>query len=422
MKKTNNYNLRIFAFLFITLLIMIVLFGYAITSMKKDYFEAIGRRAMSISIVMANELELSNAEVERLKALDFNELLEDSVNVEFEKFTRMFMEASEVKYIYLLHDLEDDEVKYHVEADEVEYYELEENTTLNTVYLIDSVINDLTRIEDTDGLGYTDKDRYTYLHEEIRTIMNLNKADYLFYRDEWGTYITGFAPVYSIEGDYIGILGSDIFLDEYMELIKRRAITLFLFCLIIIIMLVILVSESRKIDCIKSKVDDLEVRVYYDEMTGLFNRRTLNEREEEYSQIAREKNIPVAAIMFDIDMFKNINDTYGHLKGDEVIIAVAKIIKSIFTDKYHPYRYGGDEFLVLAFDVDKKAAENIANTILQEVRKLKIEGVNQGITLSIGIAIKHLDEKLGIIDLFMKADEMLYLSKQQGRNQINIIE
>jgi len=400
---------------------MAILLVYSIDSMRHDYFDSIGRRAMSFSLVTSDKLLLCNAEVDRLMGLEFDELLEDDTNISFESYVRKFMRSSGVKYVYLLHHLDASQIKYSVDQGEEEYYGLPRGTDLNTIYLIDAVVDNGTRLEDTDYQGYTDKDRYTYLDDSIQSIYEKKEADYVFYKDEWGTYISGFTPVYSTEGDYIGMLGTDIFVDEYVQLLTHRIFFLMLFCLLILVLIFGMFNVYRKVFVIESAMDSLKSRVYHDEITGLYNRSMLKEQQKRYGELAMEDNITVAALMLDVDGFKGLNDRYGHLKGDDIIVSISDVIKSVLEGNGQSFRYGGDEFTIILVNREFDQVEFIAKKIQEKVNEIKIEGLEEQISVSIGIAYKQLNRKTDFKMLLKKADEMMYQSKEKGGNVISML-
>lgn len=410
---------KIIIFLSLILCLMTLLLVYSIYSMRQDYFDSIGSRAMSFSQVTSDKLKLSNAEVYRLIGLDFNELLEDETNTAFEDYVRKFMQSTKIKYVYLLHNLDTVQVKYSVNQGEEELYGLPAGTDLNTIYLIDAVIDKETRLEDTDYQGYADKDRYTYLEEKIQLIYDKREADYVFYKDKWGSYISGFTPIYSIEGDYIGLLGADIFVDEYIQLLTRRIIFLSIFSLIILILINGLFKVYRKVFVIESEMDNLKSKAYQDEMTGLYNRSMLKEQQNRYNDLT-ENNINFAALMMDIDRFKSINDKYGHLIGDEIIISISDVIKSALKGNGWSFRYGGDEFTVLLENRELDQVQSIAKKIQKKVNEIKIEGVEEIISVSIGLAFKQINRKVDFKRLLKKADEMMYQSKKKGGNTTTV--
>lgn len=141
-----------------------------------------------------------------------------------------------------------------------------------------------------------------------------------------------------------------------------------------------------------------------DPMTGIYNRRIL------------EDNLKNNAVMLcDIDDFKSINDIYGHDKGDFVIKEIAKILKNSFRKNDYVCRFGGDEFLILFNDSEyefiKQRCEHVNNEI-----KNRIQLPGRIVTLSIGIYINNLGQSLEFA--IKKADEALYESKNNGKNQV----
>lgn len=414
----KGYRKRIATVIILSFVVIVCLMIYAVQTMKADYFDAIGRRAMTFSMVMTEQLNLSDDDVDTLKTLSFDALLQSEINTSFEAYVRRFMKPSEIKYVYLLHHLLPEERLYQVQADEEDYYGLKSGTALNTIYLIDAVIDDATRLEDTEGQGYTDKDRYTYLHEDIQAIYDKEMADFKFYTDEWGTYITGFAPLYTTKGQYIGMLCSDVFVDEYEHLIKKRIAVLGLMATVVLVMISVVVLGFNRIQKIEKIVEDLKTRAYLDDMTGFYNRRTLNEQGGEYSHVVIKHNESIAVTMIDIDNFKFYNDSYGHPKGDEIIKAVAGVIQEELEEGQYPFRYGGDEFLILSVDKTTDYIYGNAMRIKKKINSLQFEVVEKALTLSVGIAHTKPKRHFNIYKLISKADEMLYEAKNKGRDRI----
>lgn len=157
-----------------------------------------------------------------------------------------------------------------------------------------------------------------------------------------------------------------------------------------------------------------------DALTGLLNRRFLNEFIVENCNNYKDRGI-VSVLMIDIDYFKKYNDKYGHLKGDEVLSKIGKLLNSIcYKDKDMAIRYGGEEFLLLIQNTTYEESINLANEILNEVRALNIEHeespLNSKITVSIGISIgKEQNEDYKM--LIEYADKALYTAKKSGKNR-----
>ena len=158
-----------------------------------------------------------------------------------------------------------------------------------------------------------------------------------------------------------------------------------------------------------------------DELTGLSNHRHFQELLREGLQSARENNNPFSMILFDIDHFKFYNDTYGHLKGDEVLQKIGEILKTVVKSPGIPARYGSDEFTVLAPDNEKNTLK-LAEEIRREIEAHTFDGeeiLPKGkITVSLGVAgyPKHGKTPKEII---RSADEALYKAKY-SKNKVQL--
>ncbi len=157
-----------------------------------------------------------------------------------------------------------------------------------------------------------------------------------------------------------------------------------------------------------------------DGLTGLYNHRTFQEKLKEELERARRFKHKVALVMFDIDHFKEFNDTYGHLKGDEMLQRVACIMTDNIRTIDFAARYGGEEFALILPEVSYEGALVVAERIREKVEKhrLKINGQSVSVTISGGIAI-YPDDATSREELIEKADKALYLSKRTGRNKIS---
>lgn len=168
-------------------------------------------------------------------------------------------------------------------------------------------------------------------------------------------------------------------------------------------------------------VDMLSDQAMLDSLTHLPNRRLLEKRMNLAHEFSHRAHKLMAVLIIDIDYFKNINDTYGHDFGDEVIKTVANGIKATLRDTDTVSRVGGDEFIVLLKEF--KVVENVHAIAhkLTEVFSSPWLVLDQEITihLSIGISVYDPDYPVGIKELMKQADVALYESKAKGRNQFN---
>ena len=150
----------------------------------------------------------------------------------------------------------------------------------------------------------------------------------------------------------------------------------------------------------------------HDALTDIYNRYGFYKMQEE---LFKERNTNRALAILDLDLFKKINDTYGHEKGDEVLQTLVYTIEKVIQEDGVISRWGGDEFTVL-FN-DSTNALSLCNKLLEEVRKCKFnfDGKNVNITISLGLVVGN-SEPLDISEMAKQADSNLYKAKENGRN------
>lgn len=155
-----------------------------------------------------------------------------------------------------------------------------------------------------------------------------------------------------------------------------------------------------------------------DGLTKLSNRTCL----ENYKKnLLKGKNAKLNALMLDVDYFKQYNDTYGHMAGDDVLKSIAEVIwKLSEREKILAVRYGGEEFLILLQETDQKKAGDFAEILLKEIHGLKIPHVTGDgyVSVSIGLSSQYVDSEEKFMTLLKQADQALYNAKQSGRNCI----
>ena len=168
---------------------------------------------------------------------------------------------------------------------------------------------------------------------------------------------------------------------------------------------------------LKEKECDIQHKAYYDGLTKVYNRNKFDEiLKMELKRVGRYKNNLSIAIL-DIDHFKNFNDTYGHLIGDEVLIMLAKHINNIIRDTDTFARWGGEEFVILFPYTNANEAKIICEKLKDRVSKLKHEEAGN-ITVSFGVTQYKQNDTLETI--FKRCDDALYDSKANGRNQVSL--
>ncbi len=156
-----------------------------------------------------------------------------------------------------------------------------------------------------------------------------------------------------------------------------------------------------------------------DPLTGVYNRRYFFRMGDEAMTQAQRYERPLSVILFDIDHFKHINDTYGHNAGDEVLKSVVGAISGVLRKPDVFCRHGGEEFSILLPESDAVGASRLAERIrsVVEDRTVRIEGKEEQVTISVGVAVlSPRDEDFG--DLITRADDALYSAKRKGRNTV----
>jgi diguanylate cyclase (GGDEF)-like protein len=160
-----------------------------------------------------------------------------------------------------------------------------------------------------------------------------------------------------------------------------------------------------------------ESRAATDVLTGLPNRRTVDDTLRRMLAHADRNISPLSVAVLDLDHFKQINDTYGHERGDDALAALAALLRSELRTSDFAGRSGGEEFVLFFPDTGSEQATIVADKVRHGVRKLRIDGIDRAITASIGIATFPGDAT-GPEALMRSADRALYAAKQHGRDRV----
>ena len=181
-------------------------------------------------------------------------------------------------------------------------------------------------------------------------------------------------------------------------------------------------TSTQAIEELKKDLEIARKEALTDALTGLLNRKGFErEVEQILRQAKKDENYNFVLILSDIDHFKNFNDTFGHLVGDQVLKLVAKTLKDTLKGRDVVVRYGGEEFAVILTECDLDVGLRVAEVIRQEVAKKDVINRVTGekiakITLSAGVAQFVKDEDID--SLIARADSALYGAKHNGRNQV----
>lgn len=165
-----------------------------------------------------------------------------------------------------------------------------------------------------------------------------------------------------------------------------------------------------------------------DALTGLNNRRQFEIRLKQEVATAKRQRKPLCAMMLDVDFFKNVNDTYGHVIGDEVLKTIASVIKRELREYDIASRYGGEEFAILLPYTRIEEAFAVAQRLRSAVELMPIDVVNENsecpssIKVTVSIGVNEYSQNDAAQDLYEKADKALYEAKTHGRNKVVIFK
>ncbi len=216
------------------------------------------------------------------------------------------------------------------------------------------------------------------------------------------------------------------FLEEYTSmkdyLFYNMIILLFVSFVFISLIIYSIIKKDNQLKILtkKYKLDSIT-----DSMTQLYNRKYFDKIFDNMPFISNANKWKSAFIMLDIDFFKQYNDTYGHDMGDTTLKLVASSLKNYFNREYeYVFRLGGEEFGVILFDIDEDILKDCLADVNKNIESLNIEHKNSKIsevvTISIGAVIYEANSYVSCNKLYKVADECLYKSKQNGRNQFTI--
>jgi diguanylate cyclase (GGDEF)-like protein len=162
-----------------------------------------------------------------------------------------------------------------------------------------------------------------------------------------------------------------------------------------------------------------EANALTDELTKLPNRRALAQKYIDEMHRARRYHKSIAFLMIDLDHFKGVNDTYGHLNGDAVLAELAALLKGCARDTDVCARYGGEEFGIILHETSEAGARTLAERIRSKVAAASFPG---GLKLTVSIGVAATADPSMFTTLMEHADQALYAAKQGGRNQVRVAD
>ncbi|MGZ5012176.1 MAG: diguanylate cyclase [Methylobacter sp.] len=181
-------------------------------------------------------------------------------------------------------------------------------------------------------------------------------------------------------------------------------------------------DESKKeMQLLRQELAQARETAKTDALTGLLNRRAFDQKLNEYIENHKQSNVELCLLILDIDHFKQINDTFGHQMGDNVLRYTANLMKQHITEHHCAARYGGEEMAIIMPNTSLNQAMEIAERIRASLAQhpLKLRGSKKSIgkvTISIGVSSFQINDSLE--SLIERADKAMYQAKDNGRNQV----
>ena len=186
---------------------------------------------------------------------------------------------------------------------------------------------------------------------------------------------------------------------------------------LVLILFMLYIYKRTGIDRVEKKNKELRNRLNTDAMTGACS-RSYGERliKEEYTAF-REGKDNTLLFMMDVDKFKNFNDGYGHDVGDKVLKSFTEAIKESVRQTDHVIRWGGDEFIVLMYDIHEEMLKTVADKLLDSVRNIRIEELPPDVHITSSVGVSYFDPAdADYKDIIARADAALYRAKEAGRD------
>ena len=177
-------------------------------------------------------------------------------------------------------------------------------------------------------------------------------------------------------------------------------------------------SSHEKTRSLQDELGKAQGEMRLDPLTHIFNRKKLQEDVEQFLTHPPSDRLRLFILVIDADDFKRINDTHGHLAGDKVLIYLARLLRTALQEESHLYRYGGEEFVVLSFHVNRQEAVDLAEQLRKKVETSQMSYQDRPISLTVSIGVSGQESGDHFDTLFSRADSAVLRAKNRGRNRV----
>jgi len=419
-----NQSQKVFAllialfFVFLALGISIIHFSKQTTS--EEYYKILGSKAMGLSVIAANNLNITDKEFAELKSIQYDKIQTNSANLRLQNSFKIenANSFSEIRRAYIITKL--DNSPYKVTEENHAAFDYPIGTTLDSLLLCNVIVNEEEyALSNSDSNYHNNLNRYSHQNADLSEYYENESTGYFFSGNNGNDSVSGICPVYTLNGTFVGMLVVDAKIEGLSFYTNKMTflITLLFIVPSLILCAIVVIIYSKYVKVYRESA-------YTDELTKLHNRTYFNHISTKIVGDCIRYKRPLSMIMIDIDYFKKFNDKYKHQEGDYIIAKVAKIIRSSARRSLDlAFRYGGDEFIIMLPDTDQQGAVSVAEDIQNAVRGLNIqhedsERPEKIVTVTQGIysGIPSCNTEFCIYQFIKGADDALYAAKLKGRN------
>ena len=390
-KRRKNIILLLFGVSFAAALVFCLYTGVEMRVFSEYSYAETESRLLSVSRYAAGLVS-----PEELDELQTPEDLDKPVFGELRRRMDAFAQENNILYVYYMRGTEDGLAQYIIDNDFTE-----ETVDLTTAPF---------EWEDKARIALAGQGAAAEMHEYLTGYEHL---------------ISAFAPVVDADGRVVAVVGVDISDRQLLGMHRTMNLLIPLQALGVLAIGVcglLSVFMYNRADKDRIKLTKEVAKGDIDPLTRMYNRRFFDRHMDLLAQSLCQSGRHLGLLMVDIDFFKQYNDTYGHLAGDECLQLVAKSLQNgIRREDDFIARYGGEEFIAVLPDASEAGACEIANRLLKGVRDLGIphrsSTVSDYITVSIGVASVKVEKGVDWKEYIQLADDFLYVAKQGGRDR-----
>ena len=268
---------------------------------------------------------------------------------------------------------------------------------------------------------YTLKTDINYFQSFANTVLLLTTLYLIYITQKHSTNKSGFYYYTSIGFSFV-FYGLFIITLETIFIYREEVVNISTKLLFVFGYSLLAIGVTKWIRYNENRQDELSQQANTDELTGILNRRSFTRFIEHEFRNAKVLSEPFSLIIIDIDFFKNINDNYGHIVGDEILKSLSGLMKLSFRATDKVCRWGGEEFAILLPSTSLNNANNVAEKIRQKVENVSYQVKDKSInyTISLGVS-ESLATDDSIDQIINRADAALYTAKDNGRNCVKSI-